>query len=50
LLETPVSKVGAKRHTECVESLDAIGYEIGEASMTKPVKTVRVKCEPPEGK
>jgi hypothetical protein len=50
LLETPVSKVGSKRQTDSVESLDDIGAEIGEASITKPVKMVRVKIEQVDGK
>jgi len=50
LVETPVSKVGVKRHTNSVDSLDTIGADIGEASITKLVKMVRVKVEPVEGK
>jgi hypothetical protein len=50
LVETPVSKVGAKRYTDSVESLDAIRAEIGKTSITKLIKMVRVKCGPEEGK
>jgi hypothetical protein len=45
-----VSKVGVKRHTDGVDSLDANGAEIAEASITNPVKMVRVKVELFEGK
>jgi hypothetical protein len=38
LEETPVSKVGA----------NALGDEIGDASITKPAKMVCVKIEPKE--
>lgn len=48
LEETPVSKVGAKRLTDRIESLDALRDEIGDASITKPAKMVRVKIEPKE--
>jgi len=50
LLETPGSELGSKRQTDSVESLDDIGAEIGEASITKPVNMVRVKIEQVDGK
>lgn len=48
LEDTPVSKVGAKRLTDCIESLDTLEHDIGQASNTKPAKMVRVKVEPKE--
>lgn len=48
-METPFSKVGTKRLTESVESLETVlGDDISQASTTKPVKMVRVKVEPKE--
>jgi hypothetical protein len=48
-LETPVSKAVMKRSS--LDSLDSAGLSdinLGEASITKPKKLIRVKVEPKE--
>jgi len=47
-LGTPSTKSGTKRSSDGNTSAGRGVIEIGEESITKPTKMVRVKVEPPE--
>jgi hypothetical protein len=49
-IETPVSKLGAKRSSDNLGDSNVVAAEIGEASITKPARAVRVKMEPEDEK
>ena len=48
--ETPITKSGTKRSSDGADSAGLSGIELGERSINKPTKMVRVKIEPPEKK
>ena len=50
MVDTPTTKIGAKRSYNSIDSVAVDDGEAGQASATKPTRFVRVKIEPKDDK